>query len=71
MLQESESLYFRRATKFLIEWPPFEYTVLLTIIGKCVIFQNNVVNRSISSLVFLAEIDLLYLHFLLPELNVL
>ena len=26
-----------RATKFLIEWPPFEYTVLLTIIANCVV----------------------------------
>ena len=25
------------ATKFLIEWPPFEYTVLLTIIANCVV----------------------------------
>ena len=24
----------RRTTKFIIEWPPFEYTVLITIIGK-------------------------------------
>ena len=28
-----ESNIIRRLTKFLIEWPPFEYTVLLTIIG--------------------------------------
>jgi len=27
----------RRLTKFLIEWPPFEYTVLLTIIANCVV----------------------------------
>jgi len=32
-----ESNYLRRATKFLIEWPPFEYTVLLTIIANCVV----------------------------------
>lgn len=27
----------RRCTRFLIEWPPFEYTVLLTIIANCVV----------------------------------
>ena len=32
-----ETNYLRRATKFLIEWPPFEYTVLLTIIANCVV----------------------------------
>jgi len=32
-----ESNFLRRATKFLIEWPPFEYTVLLTIIANCVV----------------------------------
>ena len=30
----SDTNYLRRFTMFLIEWPPFEYTVLLTIIGK-------------------------------------
>lgn len=35
ILRESNPL--RRATKFLIEWPPFEYTVLLTIIANCVV----------------------------------
>ena len=29
----SDTNYLRRFTMFLIEWPPFEYTVLLTIIG--------------------------------------
>lgn len=33
----SETNFIRRATKFLIEWPPFEYTVLLTIIANCVV----------------------------------
>ncbi len=33
----SETNYLRRATRFLIEWPPFEYTVLLTIIANCVV----------------------------------
>ena len=32
-----ESNLIRRLTKFLIEWPPFEYTVLLTIIANCVV----------------------------------
>ena len=32
-----ESNLLRRVTKFLIEWPPFEYTVLLTIIANCVV----------------------------------
>lgn len=26
-----------RYTKFIIEWPPFEYAVLLTIIANCVV----------------------------------
>ena len=29
-----ETNIIRRTTKFIIEWPPFEYTVLATIIGK-------------------------------------
>ena len=33
----SENNIIRRLTKFLIEWPPFEYTVLLTIIANCVV----------------------------------
>lgn len=33
----SDTNCIRRATKFLIEWPPFEYTVLLTIIANCVV----------------------------------
>ena len=33
----TESNLLRRLTKFLIEWPPFEYTVLLTIIANCVV----------------------------------
>ena len=32
-----ETNFIRRATRFLIEWPPFEYTVLLTIIANCVV----------------------------------
>uniref|UniRef100_A0A182JGJ8 Voltage-dependent calcium channel type A subunit alpha-1 n=2 Tax=Anopheles atroparvus TaxID=41427 RepID=A0A182JGJ8_ANOAO len=28
---------FARLTKFIIEWPPFEYAVLLTIIANCVV----------------------------------
>ena len=30
-------LFHLRATKFIIEWPPFEYAVLLTIIANCVV----------------------------------
>ena len=30
----SETNLVRRTTKFIIEWPPFEYTVLTTIIGN-------------------------------------
>ena len=33
----SETNIIRRLTKFLIEWPPFEYTVLLTIIANCIV----------------------------------
>lgn len=33
----TEKNYLRRAMRFLIEWPPFEYTVLLTIIANCVV----------------------------------
>jgi voltage-dependent calcium channel N type alpha-1B len=33
----SERNIIRRTTKFLIEWPPFEYTVLLTIIANCIV----------------------------------
>jgi hypothetical protein len=33
----SENNIIRKTTKFLIEWPPFEYTVLLTIIANCVV----------------------------------
>ena len=33
----TESNPIRRLTVFLIEWPPFEYTVLLTIIANCVV----------------------------------
>ena len=33
----SDRNIIRRVTKFLIEWPPFEYTVLLTIIANCIV----------------------------------
>lgn len=33
----SEENPIRRYTKFIIEWPPFEYAVLLTIIANCVV----------------------------------
>ncbi|XP_071746366.1 voltage-dependent calcium channel type A subunit alpha-1 isoform X5 [Lepeophtheirus salmonis] len=33
----SEKNIIRRTTKFLIEWPLFEYTVLLTIIANCIV----------------------------------
>ncbi|XP_066141787.1 voltage-dependent calcium channel type A subunit alpha-1 isoform X2 [Euwallacea fornicatus] len=33
----SEENIVRRYTRFIIEWPPFEYAVLLTIIANCVV----------------------------------
>ncbi|XP_028033528.1 voltage-dependent calcium channel type A subunit alpha-1 isoform X3 [Bombyx mandarina] len=33
----SDENLIRRTTKFIIEWPPFEYAVLLTIIANCVV----------------------------------
>ncbi|XP_014476681.1 PREDICTED: voltage-dependent calcium channel type A subunit alpha-1 isoform X3 [Dinoponera quadriceps] len=33
----SEDNRIRKATRFIIEWPPFEYAVLLTIIANCVV----------------------------------
>ncbi|XP_054271366.1 voltage-dependent calcium channel type A subunit alpha-1-like isoform X7 [Macrosteles quadrilineatus] len=33
----SEDNPLRRYTRFIIEWPPFEYAVLLTIIANCVV----------------------------------
>nr|XP_042909199.1 voltage-dependent calcium channel type A subunit alpha-1 isoform X2 [Parasteatoda tepidariorum] len=33
----SEKNFFRKYTKWIIEWPPFEYAVLLTIIANCVV----------------------------------
>lgn len=33
----SDENILRRYTKFIIEWPPFEYAVLLTIIANCVV----------------------------------
>lgn len=33
----SEENIIRRYTKFIIEWPPFEYAVLMTIIANCVV----------------------------------
>jgi hypothetical protein len=30
----SQTNIIRRTTKFIIEWPPFEFTVLTTIIGQ-------------------------------------
>lgn len=33
----SEDNIIRRYTRFVIEWPPFEYAVLLTIIANCVV----------------------------------
>lgn len=33
----SEENIIRRYTRFIIEWPPFEYTILLTIIANCVV----------------------------------
>lgn len=33
----AEDNFIRRHTKFIIEWPVFEYAVLLTIIANCVV----------------------------------
>lgn len=33
----TETNIIRRCTLFIIEWPPFEYAVLLTIIANCVV----------------------------------
>ena len=33
----SEDNWLRKNTRFIIEWPPFEYAVLLTIIANCVV----------------------------------
>lgn len=33
----SEDNWIRTHTRFIIEWPPFEYAVLLTIIANCVV----------------------------------
>ncbi|XP_047738439.1 voltage-dependent calcium channel type A subunit alpha-1 [Hyalella azteca] len=33
----SDTNIFRKYTKFIIEWPPFEYAVLLTIIANCIV----------------------------------
>lgn len=33
----SEDNPIRKYTRFIIEWPPFEYAVLLTIIANCVV----------------------------------
>lgn len=33
----SEDNPIRKQIRFIIEWPPFEYTVLLTIIANCVV----------------------------------
>ncbi|CAH1959849.1 unnamed protein product [Acanthoscelides obtectus] len=33
----SEENIIRRYTRFIIEWPPFEYAVLLTIIANCIV----------------------------------
>lgn len=33
----SDTNPIRRLMKFIIEWPPFEYTVLVTIIATCVV----------------------------------
>ena len=33
----SETNMVRRLTLFIIEWPPFEWTVLVTIIASCVV----------------------------------
>ena len=41
----SDTNFIRRFTLFLIEWPPFEYTILLTIIGEGFVFTFNFIDR--------------------------
>lgn len=36
-LQSLRTMSTFRYTRFIIEWPPFEYAVLLTIIANCVV----------------------------------
>lgn len=31
----------RKLMKFIIEWPPFEYTILLTIIANCLVMASE------------------------------
>lgn len=33
----SEENFIRKTTRFIIKWPPFEYTVLVTIVANCVV----------------------------------
>lgn len=33
----SDDNFIRKYTKFIIEWPPFEYAVLMTIIANCIV----------------------------------
>lgn len=32
-----EGNFIRKTTQFIMKWPPFEYTVLLTIVANCVV----------------------------------
>ena len=68
-----ESNVIRRLTCFLIEWPPFEYTVLLTIIANCVVLaietpqpngdKTELARQLVSKFSFLAPIDLCRVFF--------
>lgn len=69
----SDENIIRRYTKFIIEWPPFEYAVLLTIIANCVVLALEehlpngdktmlalkLVKKVFSRLSLLAECDLI------------
>ncbi len=37
----TESTKIRHITRFIIEWPPFEYAVLLTILANCVVLAQE------------------------------
>ncbi|XP_049820303.1 voltage-dependent calcium channel type A subunit alpha-1 isoform X2 [Aethina tumida] len=48
----SEENPIRRYTRFIIEWPPFEYAVLLTIIANCIVLalEEHLPNHDKTSL---------------------
>lgn len=49
----SEDNFIRKYTKFIIEWPVFEYAVLVTIIANCIVLasEEHLPNKGTSFLV--------------------